>query len=532
MHRIRDDLGRFPPAREPGRPRVLPLLHFEEVRLPFPERIPLDRAAVFAVVLFIVQMVQGTALYFSIGTIAFIVLATLAFNAGGGLTRAPGAYVFFYSVLVFILGVIYKAVLWEPGESNLRVPQTTISVYVAGMAAMFVAVLISRRFSRKVGLLQNMLKESQMHRATIGCIVFGIAGPYVIGLLGSAGERLNSAFTQVNQLLPLAIIIGTMYVIRRSGGRRSVNGPVAVALVYTFVWFGLIGFSKQGMLTPLYCWLVAAAALRYRLSTLQLASMLTWTLIVFTILVPYSQWGRREAKESMGPSERVVLAVNLLSHPVELRKNFASIQTDEANPFRYYNTPQGFWDRLQFIATDDSLNNITDRGSVFGYLPLTMSFVNAIPRVFYPNKPTFNFGNLYAHEIGGLPDEDTTTGISFSPTAEAYHLGKWVGLMIVAPLIWILLFVVIDLLCGDLRASPWGLLFIAMVSHTAPEQGVEGCIYLVTFGSEAIVFCAIFSSYVAPYISNTVLGLQKKKLAPFRPSMQLPAADPSLRSAK
>lgn len=503
-----------------------------DVRLPFPERIPLERAAVFAVLLFIVQTAQGTALYFSIGTSAFIVLAALAFNAGGGLTRAPGAYVFFYSVLVFILGVIYKAVLWEPGESNLKVPQTTIAVYVAGMAAMFVAVLISRRFSRRVGLLQNMLKENQMNRASIGCIVFGLAAPYLIGFLGSAGERLNSAFTQVNQLLPLSIIIGTMYVIRRSGGRRSINATVAFGLIYTFVWFGLIGFSKQGMLTPLYCWLIAAAALRYRLSTLQVAAMLAWTMIVFTILVPYSQWGRREAKETMTTSDRVVLGINLLTHPVELRKNFASIQTDEASPFRYYNTPQGFWDRLQFIATDDSLNNITEHGSVFGYLPITLSFANAIPRVFYPNKPTFNFGNMYAHEIGGLPDEDTTTGISFSPTAEAYHLGKWVGLLIVAPLIWILLFFVMDMLCGDLRASPWGLLFIALVSHTAPEQGVEGCIYLVTFGTEAIVFCAIFSSYVAPYISNTVLGTQRKPLAPFRPPMRFPASDPSLRSAE
>ena len=32
----------------------------------------------------------------------------------------------------------------------------------------------------------------------------------------------------------------------------------------------------------------------------------------------------------------------------------------------YYNTPQGFWDRLQFISIDDAMINITDQGKVFG----------------------------------------------------------------------------------------------------------------------------------------------------------------------
>lgn len=502
------------------------------VRIPFPERLPLDRVAVFAIVLFVIQTIQGTALYFSIGTLAFLMIAAIAFNAGGGLTRAPGAYVFFYAMLVFVIGIVYKAIRWEPAETNLRVPKTTIEVYVAGISAMLVAVLISRRISRKTGLLQNMMQESQMYRATIGCIVFGIFGTYMIALLGSAGERLNSAFTQLNQLLPVSIIIGTMYEVRRSGGRRSINPPVLLAIVYVFGFFGLIGFSKQGMLEPLYCWLVAVAALRFRLTMLQVVSLLVWVMIVFGLLVPYSQWGRRLTNQGMTYADKAALSVSLLSNPVELRKNYAEIQSENADQFHYYNTAQGFWDRLQFIATDDSLNEVTEHGNTFGYLPITMGFVNAVPRVFLPNKPTLNFGNMYAHEVGVLPEEDTTTGISFSPTAEAFHLDRWVGLLVAAPLIWILLFFILDLLCGDLRTTPWGLLAIAIISHIAPEQGIQGCIYLMTFGAEGIVFCALFTTYVAPYFSIAVLGKPKPRLAPFRPPTGMPAANASLRSAK
>jgi hypothetical protein len=42
------------------------------VRIPFPERVPLDRVAVFAVVLFVIQWYDKTDNYFSAGCAAFI----------------------------------------------------------------------------------------------------------------------------------------------------------------------------------------------------------------------------------------------------------------------------------------------------------------------------------------------------------------------------------------------------------------------------------------------------------------------------
>jgi hypothetical protein len=229
-----------------------------------------------------------------------------------------------------------------------------------------------------------------------------------------------------------------------------------------------------------------------------------------------SQWGRRYIDNDTPTQKRFEMAVGFISHPIKLHDDYAAMATESLDPHHYYNTAAGFWDRLQFIATDDSLNEVTDRGSVFGYLPITVQFINAVPRVFMPNKPVINFGNIFAHEIGGLPAEDDTTGISFSPVAEAYHLGSWQGVIVVAPLVWMLLFYVFDLLCGDLRATPWGLLAIALVSHVAPEQGLEGCIYLVSFGSEILIFSALFCQYVAPPAAEFFLGKSKPVLAPLQ----------------
>ena len=484
----------------------------------------MDRVAIFAALLFIVQIAEGTHLYFSAGSTAFLVIAALTFNAAGGLTRASGAYVFFYSVLVVVLGLCYKALLGEPADSNLRDPQTTIAVYVAGIAVMFLAVAISRRLTRKRGLLQDLLQESGMYRSCVGCIVFGAGGAYLISVFDTSTATLNKAFTQLNQLLPLGIILGVMYEIRRSGGTRSVNLPVALTATYLFIFFGVIGISKQGMLTPLYCWFIPVCALRFRLSILQLTSFLLWVLIVFQYLVPYSQYGRRFVVGNPSSSQRLDLAVRLLSHPERTRQLYLANQTPADVGAHYFNSPQGFWDRLNFIAVDDSLVDLTDRGSVYGFAPIAQSFVNAVPHFILPNKPTLNFGNSYAHELGGLSDEDTSTGISYSPTSEAYHLGKWMGVLVAAPLIWLLLFVVLDSLLGDIRTTPWGLLALALISHLAPEGGVTGAIYLLTFGTAIFTFCALFAKWVAPTFAMLVLG-RDRRLAQSQPIL-LPALAP------
>jgi hypothetical protein len=496
------------------------------VRIPFPERIPINRVAIFSVVLFVVQSLEGTALYFRIGCVVFLLLAGFAFNTAGGLTRASGAYVFFYSVLVVVIGLCYKAYLGEPADSNLLDPRTTIEVYVGGMAAMLAAVIVSRRFARKSGLLQGMLRDSEMYRSSIGCIVFGAAAPFLIALLGESATQLQTAFRQLNELIPLGIIIGVMYEIRRSGGTRSINLPITLAAAYYFFFYGVLGFSKQGMLTPFYCWIVPVCALRFRLSALQAISCLLGVFVIFHYLVPYAQYGRDFVVEGQTTRQRVAIAGRLLEHPEQTRQAFNQVQ--EASEIgalgEYYNKPQGFWDRLEFISVDDSLINITDQGKIYGLLPIKLAFMNIVPHFIWPNKPDLRFGNLYTHEINGQEsyEGDTTTGISFSPTSEAYHMAQWTGVLVVAPLIWCLFFFTFDSLFGDLRTTPWGLLALALISHIAPEGGLTILIYLLTFGAEILIFCALFATWVAPLLATAVLGPERRRATrriSFRPEL-------------
>ena len=108
-----------------------------------------------------------------------------------------------------------------------------------------------------------------------------------------------------------------------------------------------------------------------------------------------------------------------------------------------------------------------------------------------------------------LGDEDRTTGISFSPVGEAFHIGRWTGIFIVAPILWIMLFTLFDSLCGDARKSPWGLLAIVLFAHIAPEGGLAGVIYMLWYGAIGIVFAALAAAYVMPILGTLFSGRER-----------------------
>ena len=465
----------------------------------------------FAGLLVLLELVQGTPFRFSFLAFLFVMVAGITFNLAGGLTRASGGYVFFYSMLAVILGLVSKAVLGERADSNLLQPMLTMEVYLGGISAMLVAVYVSRRLTRRRAFLQDVVTPERMQDATIGCMVAGIGIYLVMALGGYQNGSFLSALGQVNRFLPLSIILGVTHQIRKSGGTSSINVPVIIVSLMIFLFYGIFGFSKEGMLTPLLCWGVAAGVQRYRVSLAQIVALGVAGTFFLYYLVPYAQDGRNYKSETGSLSENASASIDLLQHLDLVRDRFEATQAFEATQTTSsYFTQAAFLDRLQMISVDDRLIDVTERGAVFGLTPILVDFENLIPHVFWPNKPTPFFGNAFAHEVGGLSEDDTTTGVSFSPSGEAYHLAKWVGVLVVAPLVWILLFVTMDSLCGDVRRSPWGLLVIALFGHVAPEGMLDGAIYTFGYGSLSVIFGALASAYVMPLVGRLSTGSRRQ----------------------
>jgi hypothetical protein len=506
------------------------------MRLPFPERVPLQAAVVAATILVGLQQLQQTSVIFSIYSFLFVVIAAIAFNTAGGFTRPSGSYVFFYSVLGLLVGLTYKAYLGEPADSNLRNPLLTIQVFTGGITSMLFAVIVSRKISRRRPVLTNVLKEKDMKNAAVGCFAFGL---FLFGLNAVVPHQngsILSALAQLDRFFQLSIIIGTLHAIKKSGGRTGFNFLVLLAIVVTSI-AGALAFSKEGMFTPMLCWVVAACSMRLRIRRYQIVIGIAVAYVIFHFLVPYSQYGRSQVPENATFQDRLELSFTLLSDLSGVRQQYQEViatagDSDSGTSMDYFNEPQGFFDRLTMIGPDDALISYTSQGHIFGVEVIPAYFANWIPHFLWANKPGLASGNLYAHEIGGiLGEEDDSTGISFTPTGEAFHLAGWTGIFVIAPIIWIMFFTIFDSLCGDTRTSPWGLLTVALFAHLAPEGLLGGVIYIMWFGAVGIVFVAVVSAYAMPIIGTLLAAPEKTIIVRLR-SRGPAGVPPRARSAR
>ena len=501
------------------------------MRIPFPERIPFKILFFSAAALSAVQILEGTNSTFSLCCFFFVLVAGIAFNIAGGLTRPSGAYIFFFSTLAVILGLLRKASLGEAADSNLQVPLLTIAIYLAGISTMLLAAYLSRKVSRKHALLGDVLPDYKMQTATIGCTIAGFLIVFLTFFAPGGNGSVLSALNQLNHFFPLAIIIGVIHTIRRTGGRRSVNFPVLLSAGLLF-YSGVIGFSKEGMLSPFACYLLAAASQGYRLSRAQVAGAILAVLFVFRYLVPYSQYGRTFKQETQ--LDNIKVAYSLLSNLGDVREEYlkTAAESYEEQLYSYFNTPQGFFDRLQMVSVDDALNQNTEQFGTFGMLPILQSFENVIPHFIWKSKPSFQYGNNFAHEIGLLSPDDDTTGISFSPMSSAFHIAGWPGILFLAPALWFLLFWTYDSLCGDVRKAPWGLLVLVIFSHNAPEGDSTNVIYTFTTGAIGVAFASVLAAYLMPILGTLFIGPEAVFLERRSPVRSIPGRLLPVRSSK
>ena len=445
------------------------------------------------------EFFEGTPASLCAVVFSYLIVASLAFNAAGGLTYATGAYVLFNAVLSAVLGLTVKLFLGEPVQSNLQDAQSTMLVYLVGECAILLAVVVSRRMVRSKAILSGLLGPGNTLQIAIGCIILGIGLPAAIFLL-----KLNSLLSivaQINNFVVLAILLSVYQTVKNTHGRATFNWPSLVAAVYV-TFQGITSASKQALFTPIFAWLMAAAAANYRVTLRRLTFIVSGCFLAVYLLVPYSQYARQFRENGNGPVP-LGTALSILSRPLEVRA--LALQQGEEQIgaiYHWFNHAEGFLDRLNLVSVDDPLIYITNQGQVAGLRNLWLYVPNMIPSIFYPNKPFLYFGNTYAHEVHMIAEDDFGTGISFSPFAEAYHTGRWLGMFLVLPAVLCILFAVTDSVAGKITDSPWSLLYMLVYGHIAAEGALGSPIYVMSEGTIGVLLVAFLTVYVTPLLGG------------------------------
>jgi hypothetical protein len=477
------------------------------VRLQLPNRISLPATLTFASTLFCVQLFEHTHVAFSLMFFSFVILSAIAFNTGGGFSRIGGAYVFWFSLLTMTFGITWKAVLGQAADSNTQVPLLGVTLYTCSMFMLLLVIVAVRKFDIRNYSVAHTLRAGHLNftRVAIGCIMSALALQFFDAVLGAASGGLLSALNQLNILFPLSIIFATIGAIENSRGARSLDVVSGFAILFSFT-VGALAFSKQGMLTPPVCWAVGAAYMRFRLRRANIIVLTVFAVFAATMVSPLSTL-RDDVPLDATSLDRAAIFVNGIVHFDDLKRNMAeqaAIRADQGTGIPYFNTSQGgMIERFTMVPVDDLMFTFTAKGHYVGYMTVFRDFENWIPHFILPNKIGGYNGNYYAHEMGSfLAADDTTTGISFSPIAETYHVGGWTAIFLLLPAIWLLLFESMEFVTGDLHESPWGLFIIVVFAHSAPESLLSGLIYLIGYTNLALVAAMLFCVKVAPVMGS------------------------------
>ncbi len=481
------------------------------MRLALPTRIPLAKAFGLVTIFFVVQLFQHTNIIFAMLFYAFVMLAVIAFNFAEGFTRIVGAYIFWYSTLIVIFGVFWKAIVAEPADSNLMSPILDMGLYACSMVMLLAVTLLNKKMDFRYLGIGGGLSGAQLDLTTagLGCIIASIIINLLGATFGQAQGGLVSALAQINLFFPLGIILATAGAIRDSGGKRSMNFASTLGIVL-FSLQGMIAFSKQGMLTPFVCWLIGAFYMRLRIRVIHVISVMLMIILTFTFIGPLSD-ARDLVQDNYTFAERFSVIVYQITHWSQFKAHVNNLTErsghDNGAP-TYYNKPQGAMiERLSMIPPDDRLITYEAKGNFEGMAPVIEWFENVVPRFLFPTKTNEFTGNYFAHKSGGfVGEDDTTTGISFSPVSSAYSCEGWGGIFWLMPAIWILLFTSVDFVAGDLRKYPWGLLVVVWFGHAAPEGMLSGMIYYLSYGNLGMLVAIIISTRFAPILGTLFTG--------------------------
>ena len=472
------------------------------MRIPYPERIPLAGAASFAGLLVVAQLLCHTQPLFSALCFVFIVFATMAFNLAGGLYTPAGAYIFFNAVLTLILGLIVKVFLREPADSNLHVPIPTIVVYTLGMLGMLIAAYIASRFPCPRPLIVKLFPLPSLRNVYIGSVILGVSlKAYWLTDPVLAPGSLLLALRNNDSLLPFALILGVIYTVVSTDGKRSVT-PGLLCLFLVVNALGLLTFSKQVAFTPMLCWVLGAAVSRYQLKPINFVVVPLLVVLGLYYGTPLEQVGK-SAERTGSAIKDIGVAIDLIVHIDRTRAEYKSDSIDGYGVANYYNQPEGLFDRLEMVSMDDLLIAQTEREGPYGFVPVVQAWENLVPHFFWPNKPIPYFGNVYGHQIGILPVDDFSTSISFGTSADAYHEGKWYGVLVLEPICLAAIFLVFSWALGSVRDHPAVLLLLVLVAHYAPEGGMTGAVQLISLTLVALGV-AFACRYILPVIASAI----------------------------
>jgi hypothetical protein len=444
----------------------------------------MHHALFFAMALMTAELILGTNPLFAVCVFLYVLITAVAFNVAGGLYTFSGSYIAFQSLQSILISQIGKIFYLQAADSNLHSPLTTVAVYTAGELALAGACLFTRRYRRRIPIMDSRTDAKFTMAMSMTASVIGIVTAFLVGTIGSdvygnvEGGSIWSYIGQMGNFLLIGIILGTAHIIQASGGKRSARWWTIIPMV-VFTLLGVVYNSKQGIYEPLAVWVMCCALYRYKFNKPQIVWLIAAGIFSIMVVFPVVQYSRGFVREGALVNRALLVYDFMRDHSIsDIRASYNSDEelreeSGQSGYFFYYGKDAQLLDRVSLIAVDDAVVNYTLAKGTAGYGAFTQEFILMVPRVIFPNKDryvTASIVNVLGRETGILGAGDETTFIAFSLFGPSFYMGGWWAVIVLTFGVMSVFFWLMDSFYGDARISVYALLAIAGTLHGAAEM--------------------------------------------------------------
>lgn len=442
-----------------------------------------------ATLLLLAQLATGTDLLYAELVFLFMVLTGGAINQCGGLKQLSGFCIAIMAFKTVVLGQVAKVILGESGHSNLDHPCLTMTVFVLGMAGLWLAALCFSPFRPRRTVLAPVLFPQSLQIAAWITSLIGLASVGVMMLAGFSGEGglrvggLPGLARQFTFCLDLGICFGTAHVITASQRRRCF-GATNLLPFLAMLSYGIFTAGRLRMLQPFILLGLTAYAFGFHFRLRHFWSMLLVAAAAYFVVYPFGQVARNEIR-GQDSWESVRLFQEFARRHFTSWDGFIEIYAkssqfeDAFNEYSYFDRSVGMLERFALIKPADLLIAATLKQGQSGWETITHGLKMLLPRLVYPRKPPIGTGTFLGHKAGLLHEYDEGTQISFGFIADSFSsFGCW-GAAICPFLLGGAFLLVYQRLVGGLDRNVWCVFLFADFQHSFTEQSIAGILLMV-----------------------------------------------------
>lgn len=396
-----------------------------------------------------------------------------------GLFHVGSWIALFYTLGNTLMALYSKTLVGQGLDTNLEAPDESFLVLLLSSWILFFALLTANRIRLGQAIFKDSEQPTRLRFMAWGCFIVG-AGASVITRVLTNVDDLDSSFGGAaifRELLFMAVILRTAWLLESSGDRRSIDFTGGLFLVVAVVG-GLIDNQKTAAALPVVAYFATVMFYRRGISARFILVLGIGAVVFGGVISPIVHTLRFLGQQSMTLSERAEFISDVVSrvvadpHQLDAMKVIAE-QQFEGGYYNYYGADgrsQMLLGRYASVQQIDPVISMSNRRGYQGDDALWPALPRLLPRFLNEDKKPY-IEEYYTLVHFGLIDPEGGKFPTLPIAGQSYAAYGLLGVVLVPFGAFLLLFLVLKKLGWSMERNPFAIFFMVQFAIVYASQG-------------------------------------------------------------